>query len=137
MNKKMNLLFVCVGNTCRSQMAEGFAKSYGDGRIKVRSAGTAAYGSIVSSTIAVMKEKGIDVSEHTSDQLTPDLIEWADIVVSMADYTADELCPDSFSCRKIDWKIHDPYGGSMDAYRISRDEIEYRVKRLIKEIWNL
>ena len=132
--KSINILFVCVGNTCRSQMAEGFARAYSDGKIKVRSAGTAAYGELVRPTIEVMKEKGIDISEHTSDQLTPDLFEWADVVVSMADYTADRLCPNSCHSRKIDWKIHDPFGGSIDAYRISRDEIEYRVKLLLDEI---
>lgn len=133
-NKK--ILFICVGNTCRSQMAEGFARAYSDGKIKVRSAGTAAYGEVVRPTIEVMREKGIDISRHTSEQLTSDQLEWADVIVSMADYTAEELCPDSFQGIKIDWHIHDPYGGSMDAYRISRDEIEYRVKLLIDEIVN-
>ena len=127
-NKKV--LFICVGNTCRSQMAEGFARAYSDGKIKVRSAGTAAYGEVVRPTIDVMNEKGIDVSRHTSEQLTSEQLEWADIVVSIADYT----CPGSFQGRKIDWRIHDPFGGSMDAYRISRDEIEYRVKSLIDDI---
>lgn len=115
-------------------MAEGFARAYSDEKIKVKSAGTAAYGEVVTPTIEAMKEKGIDISQQTSEQLTPDQLEWADVVVSMADDSADELCPDSFTGRKIDWKIHDPYGGFMDAYRISRDEIEYRVKSLIDNI---
>jgi len=84
-----------------------------------------------------MKEKGIDISGHSSDQLTGEMIKWADVMVSMAPQRAGELCPTSFKGRKIDWKIHDPYGGSMDTYRLSRDEIEYRVKMLIKEIGNL
>lgn len=115
-------------------MAEGFARAYSDGKIGVKSAGTSAYGEVVKPTIEAMREKGIDISEQTSKQLTPDQLEWADVVISMADYSADQLCPDSFQGRKIDWKIHDPYGGSMDTYRISRDEIEYRVKVLIDDI---
>ncbi len=134
MNEKINLLFVCRGNTCRSQMAEGFAGAYGDGRINVRSAGTTAFGEVVRQTIEVMKEKGIDVSGNSSDQLTDEMMEWADIVVSMADYTADELCPESFKGVKLDWDIYDPYACSMDVYRRSRDEIENRVKQLLEQI---
>ena len=52
-----------------------------------------------------MKEKGIDISGHSSDQLTDEMIEWADMVISVADYTADEICPESFKGRKLDWKI--------------------------------
>jgi len=130
----MNILFVCLGNTCRSQMAEGFARAYGDGRIQVRSAGTAAYGEIVSPTIEVMGEKGIDISGYSSEQLTGEMIEWADVVVSMACQSIEKLCSPSFKGRTVDWEIHDPYGESLDVFRRTRDEIEDRVKQLLEKI---
>jgi len=127
----IKILFVCVGNTCRSQMAEGFAKSLGDGRVEVRSAGTSASGMVNRSTIEVMNELGIDISGQTSDQLTNEMLGWADIVVTMGCCTADKFCPVDFKGRTYDWKIEDPLGRPWSVMQRVRDDIEKRVRELI------
>lgn len=125
------ILFVCVGNTCRSQMAEGFAKRYGNGSVEVRSAGTSASGYVNKSTIEAMKETGIDISGQTSQQVTEEMIKWADVVVTMGCCSADTLCPPDYEGRKIDWKIDDPLGRPWEVMRRVRDDIENKVKELI------
>ena len=129
----MKILFVCIGNACRSPMAEGFARFYGKGNVEAKSAGTSALGRIVTPTKEVMMEAGIDISGQTSDQLTGEMIEWADVVVSMSNSIADEICPSTFKGRKIDWAVVDPIGMQMDTYRRVRDELEGRVKVLLDE----
>ncbi|MBI5469189.1 MAG: arsenate reductase ArsC [Deltaproteobacteria bacterium] len=127
----VKILFVCVGNTCRSQMGEGFARFYGDGKVEVRSAGTAASGSVNRSTIEAMKEIGIDISDQTSKQLTGDMLDWADVVVTMGCRSATELCPVTYRGQKYDWKIDDPLGRPWEFMQIVRDGIEEKVKGLI------
>lgn len=125
------ILFLCVGNTCRSQMAEGFARHYGEGRVEVRSAGTSAAGYVSKSTVRAMEEAGIDISEQTSEQLTPEMFEWADVVVTMGCVPADELCPPSFKGEKLDWNTADPLGRPWEEMQRVRDEIEKKVRELI------
>lgn len=114
-------------------MAEGFALAHGGGRVKVRSAGTSAAGFVNATTIEVMREKGIDISTQTSDQLTEQMLEWADIVVTLGCCSADEVCPLSYQGKKYDWPIEDPLGIPIDETRRIRDDIERRVKELIKD----
>lgn len=125
------VLFVCVGNTCRSQMAEGFARTYGKGKIEVKSAGTSAAGYVNSSTIEAMKEAGIDISAQTSKQVTDEMMDWADVIVTMGCCSADSLCPVTFKGKKYDWKIDDPLGRPWAVMERVRDDIEERVKGLI------
>lgn len=125
------ILFVCVGNTCRSQMAEGFALSHGKGCVEVRSAGTSAAGFVHPATIEVMREKGIDISGQTSDQLTDEALKWSDCVVTMGCCSVDEICPISYKGEKYDWPIEDPLGRPLEDSRRIRDDIEERVKELI------
>ncbi len=125
------ILFVCVGNTCRSQMAEGFARFLGAGRVEARSAGTSAAGFVNSTTIEVMRERGVDISGQTSDQLTEEMLLWADVVVTLGCCSADDLCPISYGGEKQDWPIEDPLGRPMEETRRIRDEIEERVRDLI------
>ncbi len=132
MHSRRRILFVCVGNTCRSQMAEGFARHYGGGRFELRSAGTSALGYVAGSVVEVMRERGVDISGHTSDQLTPAMIEWAHTVVTIGCTPADQLCPSGFSGRKLHWDVRDPFGGSMETLRQTRDEIERRVLELLE-----
>ncbi|MFQ5480174.1 MAG: arsenate reductase ArsC [Thermodesulfobacteriota bacterium] len=127
------ILFVCVGNTCRSQMAEGFAVFHGADRVEVRSAGTYAAGFVNATTIEVMREKGIDISRQTSDQLTDEALEWADIVVTLGCCSADEICPLAYKGEKYDWPIEDPLGRPLAETRRIRDDIEARVRELIKD----
>ncbi len=128
---KRKLLFVCVGNTCRSQMAEGFAKRYGGDSVEVRSAGTSAAGYVNKSTIRAMEEVGIDISKQTSDQLTDEMLEWADVVVTLGCCSADELCPAGSRADALDWKIEDPLGRPWEVMQRVRDDIEKKVRELI------
>lgn len=127
------ILFVCMGNTCRSQMAEGFAKALGAKKAVVRSAGLSAAGSVNRPTVEAMAEKGIDISGHTSDQITFEMVEWADIIVSMAGVPCSQFCPPSYKGLKYDWQIPDPLGRPWEFMRKVRDDIEARVKGLIDE----
>lgn len=127
----VKVLFVCVGNTCRSQMAEGFAKFYGNGKVEVRSAGTAASGFVNKSTIEAMKEIGIDISAQTSKQLTDEMLDWADLVVTMGCCSASDLCPVSFKGKMYDWKIGDPLGRPWEVMQQVRQDIEDKVKGLL------
>ena len=127
------ILFVCVGNTCRSQMAEGFAARYGGDTIKVKSAGTAASGFVNRATIEVMREKGIDISGQASKQLTDAFLNWADVVVTLGCCSAEGICPVTFKGRKMDWPIEDPLGMPVEFMRGVRDDIEKRVMGLIDE----
>ena len=129
---KKKILFVCVGNSCRSQMAEGFAKAYGRGAVEVKSAGTCASGIVQKGAIEAMAEKGIDISAQTSIQLTDEMMEWADMVVTMGCCSADELCPAFHKAEKYDWPIGDPLGRPWKVMQSVRDDIEERVKKLLK-----
>ncbi len=134
MPEPARVLFVCVGNACRSQMAEGFAKAHGSGKVEVRSAGTSAIGFITRDVITTMKEKDIDITAQTSDQLTDEMVGWADVVVTLGCCTADQICPVSYEGGKIDWPVEDPLGRPMEEMRRIRDEIETRVKALVEEL---
>lgn len=130
---RRKILFVCIGNTCRSQMAEGFARHYGKDAVDVRSAGTNAMASVNSATIDAMKDIGIDISNHAAKQLTYEMIEWADIVVTLGGLPASSLCPPSYTGGKLDWNIADPLGRPPEVMRAVRDDIGRRVRELIDE----
>ena len=125
------ILFVCVGNTCRSQMAEGFALRYGAGRVEISSAGTSAAGYVSNSTVRAMEEVSIDISGHTSKQLTEEMIKWADVVVTLGCAPARDICSPSYACEQIDWKIGDPLGRPWEEMQRVRDDIEKKVRELI------
>jgi len=128
------VLFLCIGNTCRSQMAEGFARSYAFDKVDIKSAGTHAFGTVNGLSTESMAEIGIDISRQSSDQLTPDMIEWADVVVTLGCCRADELCPSDFKGRKMDWPIADPFGGPADMMERVRNDIDRRVQGLLDEL---
>jgi arsenate reductase (thioredoxin) len=128
---KPKVLFVCVENSCRSQMAEGFARLHGNGLIDAWSAGSKPSGKINETGISVMKEKGIDLASHTSKGLT-DLpgVKW-DYVITMG---CGDACPFVPSRRTEDWGIPDPKHLPLDEFRKVRDMVETRVKALIDEV---
>jgi arsenate reductase (thioredoxin) len=135
--KKVMLL--CTANSCRSQMAEGFAREYGKGLIEVYSGGLMAAG-VQERAIAVMKEIGIDISKQKSKAVDEDLLKKMDIVVTLCGY-AEDLCPRTPpEIRRIHWPIKDPVGATgtkeqiMNEFRRARDEIKERVQGLIKEM---
>ncbi|MDH4227853.1 MAG: arsenate reductase ArsC [Deltaproteobacteria bacterium] len=132
--KKKKILFLCVGNTCRSQMAEGFARTYGAGFFEIRSAGTSAAGVVNKASIAAMTEIGIDISKQTSDQLEDDMLDWADVVVTLGCCSAKEVCPVSFKGEMHDWDIDDPLGRPSEVMRRVRDDIGRRVKELLERL---
>ena len=128
-----SILFVCVGNSCRSQMAEGFARHYGKGKNTATSAGTQPADKISNKAVEVMKEKGIDISGRMPKLLTMKMMSAADLVISMG-CGVEESCPASLRKNMIDWGLEDPYGQSLEKYRDIRDLIEKKVKELLNKI---
>lgn len=131
MNTAKKILFICIGNTCRSPMAEGFARVYGKGRVEARSAGVAAMGVVNDDTIAVMKDIGIDISAQSSKQLTQEMINWADIVVTLAGPKAERHVGPNFKGKTFDWPVKDPIGMPVEIMEEVRDDIEKRVAALL------
>ena len=135
----IRILFLCTGNSCRSQMAEGWARTLGAGKVGVQSAGIEAHGKNPRA-IAVMKEAGVDISGQESTRLTDSMIDLADLVVTVCGH-ADEQCPLlPPGVRKIHWPLDDPARASgeeasvMTVFRASRDDIRERVQSLITEL---
>jgi arsenate reductase len=135
------IMFLCTANSCRSQMAEGFAWEFGKGLIKVYSAGLMAAG-VHKRAIAVMKEIGIDISNKKSKIIDEDMLKQMDIIVTLCRH-AEEFCPYTPSeIKRIHWPIKDPVGtiGAeeeiMNEFRRARDEIKEKVQGLVTEISN-
>ena len=138
MDGSVRILFVCTGNSCRSQMAEGFARHFGEGMVEVQSAGIEAHGKNPRA-IEVMAEAGIDISGQESTGLTDEMLEWADLVVTVCGH-ADEHCPAlPPDTAKIHWPLDDPARAEgsdeeiVAVFRASRDDIRDRVERLLDE----
>ncbi|MEE8265371.1 MAG: arsenate reductase (thioredoxin) [Acidiferrobacterales bacterium] len=134
-----HILFLCTGNSCRSQMAEGWARALAGPQIEARSAGIEAHGKN-RGAIAVMKEAEIDISKQESTRLMPEMLDWADYVVTVCGH-ADEHCPVvPPGTRKQHWPLDDPAKarGSEDeimaVFRATRDEIERRVRALVNRL---
>jgi arsenate reductase (thioredoxin) len=125
------VLFVCVENAGRSQMAEAFAKTYGEEMMVVSSAGNKPADKINPVVVEVMKEKGIDISNNKPKLLTFDMAENADLIVTMG-CNDQGICPGPFFKPTIDWKLADPKGKPVDKVREIRDEIERLVVQLIE-----
>lgn len=129
----VKILFVCVGNACRSQMAEAFANRYGKGRVRAFSAGSHPYGSIVDDTYTVMAEKDIPLDGQCSKGLGDVPVGQMDVVVGMG---CEVVCPlpAGFKGRKVDWSIPDPFGKGIEYFRNVRDTIERQVVDLVAEV---
>lgn len=132
----INILFLCTGNSCRSQMAEGWARSLGGDRFVAQSAGIEAHGKNPRA-IAVMAEAGIDISGQASTIVSDAMIRQADVVVTVCGH-ADERCPVlPPSVKKIHWPLSDPAAAAgtedeiMAEFRATRDEVRKRVDDLI------
>jgi arsenate reductase (thioredoxin) len=131
MKEKRKILFVCVENARRSQMAEGFAEAFGQGKIEVYSAGSRPSSAIDPLVIEVMKEKGIDLSGKRPKGLNDLPPIEMDYLVTMG---CEETCPAIPAKKIIEWEIPDPKGKSTDFFREIRDIIEAKVKSLLEEI---
>ncbi len=135
---KQSVLFLCTGNSCRSQMAEGWLKQLGGDHFEVYSAGIVAHGKNPRA-IAVMKEAGVDISEQQSEQLDPLILNKLDLLVTVCG-NADETCPVvPASCEKQHWPFDDPAKATgteeeiMDAFRRVRDQIRDRIEMFVNK----
>jgi arsenate reductase (thioredoxin) len=125
------VLFVCVQNAGRSQMAAGLVKLRSEGRINVRSAGSAPAGEVDASVVEAMEEIGVDMDEAFPKPLTDEVVRAADVVITMG---CGDACPIYPGKRYEDWTVDDPAGEDLETVRRIRDDIDARVQNLIDEL---
>ena len=128
---KPSVLFVCVHNAGRSQMAAGFMTHLGQGRVEVLSAGSAPKDSINPVAVEAMAELGIDISHNSPKVLTPEAVQQSDAVITMG---CGDACPFYPGKRYEDWVLEDPAGQGIESVRVIRDEIKTRVEALLAEL---
>ncbi len=126
-----SVLFVCVHNAGRSQMAAGYLTHYANGTVQVRSAGSIPADRINPVAVAAMAEDGIDITAATPTILTTDAVQASDVVITMG---CGDACPIFPGKRYEDWDLPDPAGQSIDAVRPIREEIRTRVQTLLSEL---
>jgi arsenate reductase len=131
MADKPSVLFVCVHNAGRSQMAAGFLTHLGGGAVEVRSAGSIPGDQVNPSAVAAMAEVGIDISAQTPKILTTDAVQASDVVITMG---CGDACPIFPGKRYLDWDLEDPAGQGFEAVRPIRDEIRALVQSLLAEL---
>jgi len=127
----LDILFVCVHNSGRSQMAAGFTSQLGGSKVVVRSAGSAPRESISPIVIEVMSEVGIDITHEFPKPLTDEVVRASDAVITMG---CGDACPIFPGKRYEDWVLDDPADQSIEAVRVIRDEIKKRVEQLLSEL---
>jgi protein-tyrosine-phosphatase len=125
------VLFVCVHNAGRSQMAAAFLTHLGAGRVEVRSAGSAPADTVNPAVVEAMKEVGVDISAETPKVLTTEAVQASDVVITMG---CGDACPYFPGKRYLDWQLDDPAGQGVEAVRPIRDQIERRVRGLLAEL---
>jgi protein-tyrosine-phosphatase len=130
---RTKVLFLCIGNACRSQMAEAIARHTASDVIDASSAGLVPFGEIPSTTLAVLRERGISVDGQTSKPLLPEDIAEADIVINMTGRSGATIFTDQVA-RIEDWDVGDPFGFNLAVYRQIRDQIEMRVEDLARRL---
>ncbi|MBE3073386.1 MAG: arsenate reductase ArsC [Actinobacteria bacterium] len=128
---KPSVLFVCVHNAGRSQMAAGFLTHLSRGEVEVRSAGSLPGDQVNPSAVAAMAEVGIDISGQIPKVLTADAVQASDAVITMG---CGDACPIFPGKRYLDWELEDPAGQGVEAVRPIRDEIKARVRALLAEL---
>lgn len=129
--KRASVLFVCVHNAGRSQMAAGFLQHLAGDWVEVRSAGSAPADSINPAVVLAMKEEGIDLGAQRPKILTDEAVAASDVVITMG---CGDVCPLYPGKRYLDWKLDDPAGQGIDAIRPIRDQIKSLVKELISTL---
>ncbi|NLG20575.1 MAG: arsenate reductase ArsC [Actinomycetales bacterium] len=128
---KPSVLFVCVHNAGRSQMAAGYLHQLGQGRIEVRSAGSAPGEAVNPVAVEAMAEEGIDISANRPKILTTEAVQDSDVVITMG---CGDACPIFPGKRYEDWELDDPAGRQIEAVRPIRDEIRRRVQALVDDL---
>ncbi|NUO57974.1 MAG: arsenate reductase ArsC [Hamadaea sp.] len=131
MTSRPSVLFVCVHNAGRSQMAAGFLRTLAGDAVEVRSAGSAPAGEINPVAVRAMAEVGIDITDQRPRILTPEDSEASSVVITMG---CGDVCPYFPGQRHEDWVLDDPAGQGIDAVRVIRDDIRDRVEQLIGEL---
>lgn len=134
--RNVRVLFLCTGNSCRSQMAEGFANHLGGGVLEARSAGIEAHGKNARA-VAIMREAGVDIAHQKSKVIRPEMLDWADLIVTVCGH-ADERCPVvPAGKQKRHWPLPDPAKATgteeeiLRAFRAVRDDVRARVEGLL------
>ena len=131
MTTRPEILFLCVHNAGRSQMAAAFARQLGAERVVVHSAGSAPGETLNPAVVTAMKEVGLDISAESPRKLTDQMARGADVIVTMG---CGDACPYYPDKRYDDWTLTDPAGQSLDLVRAVRDEIRSRVSALLREL---
>jgi arsenate reductase len=132
MSEKPSVLFVCVHNAGRSQMAAGWLAHLAGDRVEVRSAGSEPAENVNPTAVEAMKEVGIDIAAQRPKILTIDAVEASDVCITMG---CGDVCPVFPGKRYLDWKLDDPAGQGIEPVRIIRDEIKGRIEGLIAELF--
>ena len=130
--QRTKVLFICVGNSCRSQLAEAIAREHASDVIEAESAGTSPFGSVAAPTLAVLQENGIRAEGHYSKGID-DVLEFFDpeIVVNMSGRAMNGIFPDA---TVLEWEVDDPFGSDPETYRRIYAQIEKRVNKLVGEL---
>ncbi len=131
MSVKPTVLFVCVHNAGRSQMAAGFLRELGGDRVEVLSAGSAPKDQINPVAVQAMAEAGIDIADNTPKVLTTEAVRDSDVVITMG---CGDACPVYPGTRYLDWELDDPVGRPAAEVRAIRDDIDRRVRGLLAEL---
>ncbi|WP_346619385.1 arsenate reductase ArsC [Blastococcus montanus] len=126
-----SVLFVCVHNAGRSQMAAGWLRHLGGDGVEVRSAGSMPGDQVNPAAVEAMAEVGIDISDQRPKVLTTDAVEASDVVITMG---CGDACPIFPGKRYLDWQLEDPAGKGVESVRPIRDEIERRIRGLLDEL---
>ena len=131
MSDKPSVLFVCVHNAGRSQMAAGWLTALSHGKVEVLSAGSAPKDSINPVAVEAMSEVGIDIANNVPKVLTIDAVKASDVVITMG---CGDACPIFPGKRYEDWALEDPAGQGIEPVRIIRDEIKVRIEEVLKDL---
>jgi arsenate reductase (thioredoxin) len=130
-DKRPAILFLCVHNAGRSQMAAGFARALGGDRVEVFSGGSEPAEHVNAVAVAAMAEVGVDIGEHSPQPWSDEMVRASDVVVTMG---CGDACPVFPGKRYVDWELTDPSGLDLAAVRPIRDDIEGRVRGLLSEL---
>jgi arsenate reductase len=125
------VLFVCVHNAGRSQMAAGWLRHLAGDAVEVRSAGSQPGDRVNPAAVAAMAEVGIDISDQRPKVLTADAVETSDVVITMG---CGDACPVFPGTRYLDWQLEDPAGKGVESVRPIRDEIQHRIRELLVDL---
>jgi len=125
------ILFLCIHNAGRSQMAAGFARSLSNGTVNIFSGGSEPADQVNPAAIEAMREVGIDISQYQPQRFTDELLHEVDVVVTMG---CGDTCPYIPGKRYVDWPLDDPKGQSVDVVRRIRDDIKIRVEELLAQL---